>query len=321
MAQVLCHLETGYDANLMVGVGTSDDAAVYKINDDLAIIETVDFFTPVVDDPFVFGQIAAANALSDVYAMGGKPILALNIVCYPNCLPIEYLKEILKGGSSKVREAGAIVAGGHSIDDREPKYGLAVTGVISPAEVIANSTACKGDKLILTKPLGLGILATAIKGDIISKEGYEEAIRIMSYLNKDACESMKKVKVHACTDITGFGLLGHLYEMVKASEKSAVIYSEKIPVIEEARHLARMGIIPAGAYNNRNHLKDKVYFGKVEDEIADILLDPQTSGGLLISLPEDQAHELMDILKENLKVPFALIGEIIEKDNYDIYVK
>ncbi|PRR77280.1 Selenide, water dikinase [Clostridium liquoris] len=221
------------DKNLMIGIETSDDAAVYKLNEDTAMIQTLDFFTPIVDDPYTFGQIAAANALSDIYAMGGKPVVALNIVCFPNCLPIEILGQILNGGADKVLEAGAVVVGGHSVDDNEPKYGLSVTGIVNPNRILKNFGSLVGDVLILTKPLGTGIINTAIKGEIASKEAYEKAVRVMKTLNKYAGEIINKYDVTACTDITGFGLMGHSYEMAYASKVSFKIYKELIPYIEE----------------------------------------------------------------------------------------
>lgn len=314
MAQVLCHLPKFHDDNLIVGLDTSDDAAVYKINDDSAVILTMDFFTPVVDEPYMFGQVAAANSLSDVYAMGGKPLTAMNIVCFPNCLSIDVLGQILKGGADKVLEAGAVIAGGHSVEDNEPKYGLSVMGVVHPDKVVTNSGAKAGDVLILTKPLGLGILNTAIKADLLEAETINIAVNTMSYLNKDACEAMMIVGVNSCTDITGFGLLGHALEMAEGSQVTMEIWSDYIPIIKESLELARMGIIPGGAYKNESYIGDKVIFNNdIKQEIKDILYDPQTSGGLLISVSEDKSEKLMKLLKEKNKTSFNIIGKVKEK--------
>ncbi len=321
MAQVLRHLPKFYDDNLIVGLDKSDDAAVYKINDDTAVILTMDFFTPVVDDPYKYGQVAAANSLSDVYAMGGKPLTAMNIVCFPNCLSVDILGQILKGGADKIFEAGAVVAGGHSVEDNEPKYGLSVMGMVHPDKVITNSAAKPGDVLILTKPLGLGILNTAIKADLVNEEVINKAIEIMSYLNKDACEAMQTVGVNSCTDITGFGLLGHALEMAEGSDVTIEIWSDYLPIIKESIELAKMGIIPGGAYRNQEHVGDKVVFvNSINQEIKDILFDPQTSGGLLISVAEDRAEKLLSLLRKNNKTSFSMIGKVKEKDKKPLEV-
>lgn len=304
----------------MVGIDTSDDAAVYKINDETAIIETLDFFTPVVDDPYRFGQIAAANSLSDIYAMGGTPVFALNIVCFPTCQPIEILGEIIRGGADKVREAGASIVGGHSINDKEPKYGLSVTGLVHPSKILSNAAAREGDLLIVTKPLGVGILNTAIKGDIASKKNIDDAVSTMAYLNKYAAEIAQKYDISACTDITGFGFLGHLYEMVSGSGVSARVHYDSIPVLDGARDFAMMGIIPQGAYRNRQYVEDKCIFSEGVDEYKkDIMFDPQTSGGLLISVNEKDALRLIEELK-SIDTPCGIAGEVTcKKDNF-IYV-
>jgi len=259
------------DKNLLVGIDTSDDAAVYKINDEVALIKTLDFFTPVVNDPYKYGQIAAANALSDVYAMGGKPLLALNIVCFPNCLDPNILAQIIKGGADKVAEAGAIIAGGHSLEDDEPKYGLSVTGLVNPKKLITNSGARAGDYLVLTKPLGTGIINTGIKGNLAGDETVKNAIEVMSALNKKAAEVMVEVGVSACTDITGFGLLGHAAELARASGVSLQICTKSIPIIEGTKELASMGLIPAGAYNNKNFLAEDIKFEKNPDPILEMI--------------------------------------------------
>lgn len=322
MAQVLCHLPKIEDENLIVGLETSDDAAVYRINDELAIIQTLDFFTPVVDDPYTFGQIAAANSLSDIYAMGGQPKLALNIVCFPDCLDPKILGEIMRGGQDKVMEAGAILVGGHSVSDDEPKYGLSVTGFVEPDKVLTNNNAKIGDTLIITKPLGIGIITTAIKGELASKEAYERAVLSMTTLNSFGKKAIDITKgVHSVTDITGFGLLGHSLEMAEGSNVSIKIDSSKVPFIKEAKEYAQMGLIPAGAYNNKNYIGDKVSIDKrVPDYMIDILYDPQTSGGLLISIAKEYSETLLDNLS-NSPVEFAVIGEVTEYNGNYIIVK
>jgi len=269
----------------------------------------------MVDDPYLFGQIAAANALSDVYAMGGQPLLALNIVCFPDCLPPTVLAEILRGGADKVVEAGGIIAGGHTVRDDEPKYGLAVSGLVPPKGIISNATARPGDRLILTKPLGTGISNTAIKADLLSTQAVEQAVHCMSALNKDASIAMQQYQASACTDITGFGLLGHAAEMAEASQVSMEIYFSAVPLLPEIIDLARMGIIPEGAYNNKAHLGDKVAFDqaiKLEEQM--ILFDPQTSGGLLIAVAESMADRLVkDLTVKNIQA--AVIGRILPAQN------
>jgi len=301
-------------------MGTSDDASVYKISDDLALVQTLDFFTPVVDDPYEYGQIAAANSLSDIYAMGAEPKLALNIVCFPKDLPKDIVRRILQGGHDKVRQANALIVGGHSVEDREPKYGLSVTGFVNPADVLTNSNSKEGDALILTKPLGIGILNTGIKADLVSEQGYKTAVETMAELNKFAKDAMMKVGVNSCTDITGFGLLGHAFEMAQGSKTTLKLYSDRIPIIEEAISLAKMGIIPGGAYRNMNYVKDHVEIsGKIPRERIDCLFDPQTSGGLLISVEKSKADMLLNELKNN-KTPYALIGEVLKRQRRSIIV-
>lgn len=281
----------------------------------------MDFFTPIVDNPYTFGQIAAANSLSDVYAMGGRPVTAMNIVCFPTCLPLDILKEIMKGGADKVAEAGAIVVGGHSVEDNEPKFGLSVMGMVHPGKVTANSGAKPGDMLILTKPLGIGILNTAIKADLTDESTYKKAVDVMSYLNKDACEAMMKVGINGCTDITGFGILGHGLEMAEASNVSLEIWSDYIPIIKESIDFAKMGIIPAGAYNNEGYIGTRVRFAEsIKQEIKDIMYDPQTSGGLLISVPEERFDKLMEELRIRNKTDFNVIGKVKAKGKYSIEV-
>ena len=318
---MLCQLPKTFDENLIVGLETSDDAAVYKINEDLALIQTLDFFTPVVDNPYEFGQIAAANSLSDVYAMGGEPKLAMNIVCFPNCLSPDVLVEILKGGHDKVMEAGAILVGGHTVEDDEPKYGLSVAGFVHPDKVLTNSNAKAGDILVITKPIGLGIINTAIKGGLADKESYNQAVHVMSTLNKFGKEALDKVKANAVTDITGFGLLGHALEMAEGSHVSIKINHKNIPLIKNTLEYAQMGLVPAGAYANRGYIGDNIVFkNEIPEEMKDTLFDPQTSGGLLISIPKDNVDLLLEELR-NSPTEYSVIGEVIEKEEHYLIVE
>ena len=322
LAQVLCHLPKNDDMNLIVGIESSDDAAVYKINEELALIQTLDFFTPIVDDPYTFGQIAAANSLSDIYAMGGEPKLALNIVCFPDCLEPHILTEILRGGSDKVKEAGALLVGGHTVSDDEPKYGLSVSGFIHPDKVLKNNNAKPGDVLIITKPLGLGIISTAIKGELASESAYDKAVLVMTTLNSFGKKAIDKAdKVNSVTDITGFGLLGHALEMAEGSNVTITIDSKKVPYIEEAAEYSKMGLIPAGAYNNKKYIGNKVNMDEgVPGYLQDILFDPQTSGGLLMSLPSIEAQKVLSAL-ESSKLQYGIIGYVSEFCEYNIIVK
>ena len=303
-----------------MGFDSSDDACIYKISDDVAIVQTVDFFPPMVDDPFIFGQIAAANALSDIYAMGGKVTHALNLLCFPSCLDISIAGEILAGGADKVLEAGAVVAGGHSIVDNEPKFGLCVSGLIDPKKVLPNSGARPGDKLIITKAMGTGILSTAQKGGILAESSYMAAIETMRQLNRRAAEIAQTFDMSGCTDITGFGLIGHACEMAEGSDTTIVLDSAAIPLLPDAFDMASMGIIPAGAYNNRDYFGSRV---EVKDSVhlalSDIMYDPQTSGGLLLAVPEKDAAELLKALKGELPVA-ECIGEVIPKGEKSIVV-
>lgn len=310
---MLCRLSPMPDPNLLVGSSTSDDAAVYRLNEELAMVQTVDYFTPMVDDPYSFGLITAANALSDIYAMGAKPVLALNIVGFPiNSLPLEDLVAILQGGADKVKEAGAVVAGGHTIVDNEPKYGLAVTGLVHPERVITNAGARPGDLLVLTKPLGTGIIATAVKGGLADETARAAALEVMTALNDRASRVMSEIGVRACTDVTGFGLLGHLYEMIAASGTGSRIYLEKVPLLNQARALAAIGMAPAGAYRNLEYLERWLRWESDLDDLDKLILaDPQTSGGLLIAVPTEKADHFIALLLET-GVPGALIGEVIE---------
>ena len=312
LAKLLEDIEVLDDPNLLVGFDKSDDASVYKINDEQAIVQTVDFFPPVCDDPYTFGQIAAANAMSDIYAMGGQPKLALNIMAVPSSMDKEHVHAILKGGYEKVFEAGALITGGHSIFDKEPKYGLSVTGFVQPDKIITNSGAREGDVLILTKPIGIGIITTAAKADLVSEKGLKYAYSLMSTLNKEARDIMVKYSIHACTDVTGFGLMGHLLEMTQGSNKAAVVDTENIVFIDEARELAQSGILPEGLYRNRSYAEGFVEPGNIKLSVQDMLFDPQTSGGLLIAVSPEDADMLFNELKG--RVPSAQrIGHI---ENY-----
>lgn len=299
MAEVLATLPQSNHPNLLVGFNTADDAGVYRLSDTQALVQTVDFFPPIVDDPYWFGQIAAANALSDVYAMGGVPLTALNIVGFPlGVLPAEILTEILRGGNDKVLESGAVVVGGHSIKDKELKFGLAVTGMIDPRRIITNAGARTGDILFLTKALGTGIITTAIKRDAVDTAIADTAIRQMAALNKSASEAMIATHASAATDITGYGLLGHACEMAVASKKTLRIYASKIPVLPDALRLAGLGMNPGGANDNREFLKGKVSMaGNIDPRLEAVLYDPQTSGGLLIAVAQSSAHGLAQALQ------------------------
>lgn len=310
------------DENLLVGLDTSDDAAVYKVSDDVAIIQTLDFFTPVVDDPYLFGQIAAANALSDIYAMGGTAKVAMNIVAFPNCLPPSVLGDIMKGGADKVAESGALLIGGHSIQNDVPLYGLSVTGFVHPEKIQKNYGAKEGDILIITKQVGTGIVSTAAKVDMASKEAEEEAIKVMTTLNRLPKEIMDNYPVHACTDVTGFGLLGHGVEMAEPSEVSFELYADEIPYVTESMSLAEMGMIPEGAYKNKKYFDSKVDLSGVKEVYGDLLFDPQTSGGLLYAVEAKYGEEIIKALKgSSLATEVAVIGKVVPKKEKLIYVR
>ena len=311
-----------HDDNLLVGIETSDDAGIYKVTEDIALIQTVDFFTPIVDDPYTFGQIAAANSLSDVYAMGGEPKIALNIVGFPNCLDPAVLGEILAGGADKVKEAGAVLVGGHSVQDDEPKYGLCVSGFVHPDKIFKNYGCRPGDVLILTKQIGTGIVNTAIKAEMASEAAVKEAVTVMASLNKKAKEVVEKYDVSACTDITGFGLLGHCVEMASASEVTFELHVEDIAYLEDAIAYAQMGLIPAGAYKNRGYSIDQVDCGEVAEHYVDLLYDPQTSGGLLISVSPDAVEEMLaDFAAKGMDTKISIIGKVLAKGEKLIHLK
>jgi selenium donor protein len=312
LEQVLAEMPVPIDRNVLVGTDTADDAAVYRIDEKTAIVQTVDFFTPVVDDPFQFGAIAAANSLSDIYAMGGRPLFALSIVGFPsNRLPVSVLQQILNGALAKAEEAGIAIIGGHTVDDTEPKFGLAVSGIIDPDEVITNREAKPGDMLILTKPIGTGILATGLKQQLLERDQAEKLIETMSTLNKAAAEAMQEVRVSACTDVTGFGLLGHLMEMMAGSEMSAEINAGEVKLLPGALELATSGVVPGGTKNNMEYTSPSVHYDDSVPAVTRVLLnDAQTSGGLLISVPEKKTSRLMDLLREGGVAAATVIGHV-----------
>ena len=310
LARLLEGIQVHNDPRLLVGFDKSDDASVYRISDELALVQTVDFFPPIADDPYLFGQIAAANALSDVYAMGGEPKLALNLMCVPKDMPPAAIHQMLRGGYDKVYEAGCLITGGHSIFDSEPKYGLAVTGFVHPERILTNSGARPGDVLVLTKPLATGVLTTAFKGELASREGMELAFRLMSTLNKSARDVLVKYRVRACTDVTGFSLLGHLLEMAQGSDVRAVLHVDRIDLIPEALELAKMGVLPEGMYRNRTFAESFVDMGDTPLYQQDVLFDPQTSGGLLAAVHPEDSEALLAELRTC--VPSAQrIGEVL----------
>jgi selenide,water dikinase len=308
--------------NLIVGMERADDAGVYKLSEDLAIIQTVDFFTPIVDDPYRFGQIAAANALSDVYAMGGQALTAMNIVCFPlKTMDISILREILKGGLDKIKESGATLVGGHSIEDTELKYGLSVTGVIHPSKVLTNVGAEAGDRLILTKPLGTGIINTAIKAGMAKEESIEMVSNYMARLNRTASEVIQEIGARACTDVTGFGLLGHAFEMIQGTGKGIIIHASRVPIFPEAMSFAEMGLVPGGTYRNKEFRINQVDIDpNASPYLLDILFDPQTSGGLLIAVPKEKAEKMVKRLKEKGIEEAAVIGRVVDDPKEKIIV-
>lgn len=322
LEKVLKQVPVFHNENILVDLQTNDDAAVYQLDDDHALIETVDFFTPVVDDPYSFGSIAASNSLSDIYAMGGKPLFALNIAGFPtNRLPMEVLESILKGASDKAREAGIGILGGHTIDDTEPKFGLVVSGMVHPGKIWRNSGALPGDTLILTKPIGTGILSTALKKGLLQEKTNEQLVFTMAALNKVAAEVASGFPVHACTDVTGFGLLGHLLEILKNSRVSARVIYHDVPVLPQVRELASSGILPGGTENNMDYvLPDITFDRRISRTDLAVLADAQTSGGLLFSLPESYANRLLESLSVN-KVKAAIIGTIEKEQPRSINIE
>jgi selenide,water dikinase len=316
LAQVLRPLQNIFHArdypNLLVGLEISDDAAVYKISDDVAIIQTLDFFTPIVDDPYDYGAIAAANSMSDVYAMGGEVVLALNICGFPCGLPPEMITEILRGGAEKVREAGGIIAGGHTVDDKEPKYGLSVLGRIHPDRILTKAGAQPGDLLALTKPLGVGIITTAAKGGVADPAHLTSAIESMKKLNQTASRLIQQAEVHACTDITGFALLGHSCEIAEKSRVQLQFAFSQIPFLDGAKDYANQWLFPGGAARNQQFYKDNVEFAPgVSEEMQQLLFTPETSGGLLLAFPRDKADRIKALFAE-ANHPFWITGEVRE---------
>lgn len=320
LSRVLGMLPKGEaDENLLIGYDSKDDAAVYKISDDVAFVQTLDFFPPMVDDPYIFGQIAATNALSDIFAMGGEVKTALNIVCFPEDMDLNILGKIMQGGAEKVIEAGGTLAGGHSIADDGVKYGLSVTGVVHPDKIYPNNMGQPGDVLVLTKKLGVGIICTANRIGEASKEAIEEAITSMTTLNKTAAEISRDYRVHACTDVTGFSFLGHLHEMMDG-KYSCRVYAEQVPVMKNALAYADEFYLTAAAQKNRNHVESFVKFEGISFAMEEVLFDPQTSGGLLLAVHPEDVKEMVARMKE-ANLPAAIVGEIIEKEEVEIYVK
>ena len=316
LRKLLNDLPVRDDPDLIVGFDKSDDASIYRVSDELAIVQTVDFFPPIVDDPYLFGQIAAANALSDIYAMGGIPKTALNIMAVPENMPKDQVREILKGGYTKVYEAGAVITGGHSIYDNEPKYGLAVTGFIDPGKILKNCSAVPGDALIYTKPLGTGVMLNALKGELVSEKEVRGVIENMTVLNKAAAETLGRFVVHSCTDVTGFGLLGHSLEMAEGSGVSVELFTDKISYYQGADEFAKLGLLPKGMYRNRHFAEHAVDHGSVPLYLQDLLYDPQTSGGLLAAVREEDADCIIELMKKTDGIPCpAIIGRVTEKLN------
>ena len=319
LAKLLADIPTVKDENLLIGFDKSDDAAVYRLSDTQALVQTLDFFPPIADDPYMFGQIAATNALSDIYAMGGEPKLALNIMCIPKSMPKEAIHEILRGGYEKCAEAGAIICGGHSIFDEEPKYGLSVTGFVHPERIWKNHGAKPGDVLFLTKPIGIGVLTAAQKADLLDAPTEQRMLSLMTTLNKGARDVLIHYRVHACTDVTGFSFLGHLYEMCSGSDLSASVDVSAIDFIPQAIEFARIGLLPEGMYRNRTYAEHAVECGNTELALCDLLFDPQTSGGLLCAVDPIDADAVFEALK--VAVPSAQrVGMITEKREKSIYL-
>jgi len=310
------------DPNLLVGAGTADDAGVYRLTDELALIQTVDFFTPIVNDPYLFGQIAAANALSDVYAMGGRPVCAMNICCFPvKDLDLSVFREILRGGQEKVHEAGAALAGGHSVEDPELKYGLSVSGLVHPERIVTNAGLKPGQRLVLTKPLGTGVIATALKAGLASPQAVAQAVELMRALNAPAVEVMSACQVSGGTDVTGFGLLGHALEMARASKVGIEIEARAVPILDDARDMAAMGLVPIGSHANRGfcekHLRT---MGQVDEILLDLLADAQTSGGMLMGISEENLDRALGML-EGLGLERAVVGRAIPQNPGTITVR
>jgi selenide,water dikinase len=322
LAQVLRPIQGLFPATkypeLLVGLDKGDDAAVYKISDEVAVIHSLDFFTPVVDDPYDYGAIAAANAMSDVYAMGGEVVMALNICGFPPDLPVEMVAEILRGGAEKVAEAGGILAGGHTIEDKEPKYGLSVMGLVHPNRVLTKVGANPGDALVLTKPLGVGIITTALKGDAADPAHVRKAVESMKRLNRDAARLIQKVGTNACTDITGFSLLGHASEMAETSGVRIHFHLDKLPFLEGADKYAQEWLFPGGSCRNRDCYKPRVKFDStISEEMQLLLFTPETSGGLLVAVPSGKLKEITALFSEE-KQPYWVVGEVMKGEGIEV---
>jgi len=315
LEKVLTDLPKVEDPRVLVGPETSDDAGVILIDEHRALVQTVDFFSPIVDDCYLFGQIAAANSLSDIYAMGAEPLTALNIACFPTCLTAEEMREIMRGGADKLLEAGAILLGGHTVENPEPKFGMAVTGIIPPEGLWTNRGAKAGDVLLLTKPLGTGVLSTALKAGLLEAEQEAAAVQAMCMLNKAAAQVLRQhATVHACTDVTGFGFLGHLAEMMQDDPIAVTVVAQEIPLLPGALEFAQMGLVPAGAYRNRDHFGHRVSFAdSVPMAYQDLMFDPQTSGGLLVAIPEEEASAVLTALSA-AKVSARLVARVTGKE-------
>ncbi len=323
LAQVLRHLDRNNrekDPRVLVDFDLMDDAGVYQLTDELALVQTVDFFTPIADDPFTFGQIAVTNALSDVYAMGAKPLTALSVACFPEDLDPEILAQILKGGESKLKEAGVALLGGHTVNDKELKYGLSVTGTVHPDRVLTNAGAEVGDILILTKPLGTAVLTTALKAGLVTEEEISQCILSMATLNKVAMEAMIEVGVHGCTDITGFGLIGHGVEMAKATNLQLELNWDTLPLLPQVMEFIEKGAVPGGTYSNQEYFQQDVFLGERTVNERLLLFDPQTSGGLLIAVSPDLAEGLLDRINNGQPIKGAIIGHVREKTKDDPYL-
>lgn len=320
---MLKNLPEQHHPDLMIGYNQADDSGVMRLSDDTAIILTLDFFPAIVDDPFIFGQVAAANALSDVYAMGGRPLSALNIVCFPEGkLPIDVLGEMLKGGADKVNEAGAVIVGGHTVSDAELKYGLSVVGLIDPRDILRINSAVVGDRLVLTKPLGSGIYSTALKKDALSREDERLFYGVMTALNRAASEAMKAFDAHACTDVTGFGLLGHALEMAESSDVAIAFDVENVPALPRALEFAENGYLTGGGMSNREFVKDKMAVeGTLSPSLEMLLYDPQTSGGLLVAITADKAEPYLEAIRDSGVGDAAIIGEVLPFEDKRIILK
>ncbi len=320
--QVLRDLPKITHPNLLVGVDAPDDAGVFRLNRQTTLVQTVDFFTPIVDDPYDFGQIAAANSVSDVYAMGGIPVTALNVVCFPTkILGTKILTNILRGGIDKLKEAGVVMVGGHTVEDPEPKFGMAVTGIIDPKKVVTTANAKPGDQLILTKPLGIGTITSALKFGKANQKAVAEAVKVMATLNKTAAQVMTRIGVNAATDVTGFGLFGHGHKMAELSKVSLVIYASEVPILDPAIPLAKQDIFSGGANKTLNYIKaDFGYSPEIPEYLIKLFADAQTSGGLLISVPQKKTQKLLSVLHQSGVNDARIIGEVLPADKKKIIV-